>query len=351
MPKPRRTPKYCLHKPTAQAYCRINGKMIYLGPYDSPESHSRYREIVDEWMLAKSADRHTITVDELCLRYFEHSKTHYRKNGKPTSEQDCIRSALRLLIKLFGRVRAADFGPLKLGEYRDRLIREDYAIATIRKHVGRVKTMFKWAASLELVPVAIHTALTTLPHIEAGRSEARVTEPVQPVPRAHIRCLRHEVSPTVRGLINFQLLTGCRPGEAIAMTLRNVDMTGDVWRYEPDSHKTIHHGKRRVIFIGPRAQAIVRCFMAASLDAPVFRHGDSGYTIHGYRWAVRRACQRLKIDVWSPNQLRHNAATSLRRRFGIEHVRTILGHSSAVTSEIYAEVDAGTASSIMGRVG
>jgi hypothetical protein len=114
MPR-RKKPGYWHHKPSGQAYVRIDGKDQYLGPYGSAESRDRYDEVIHDWTLGQSADRHTITVDELCLRYFEHSKTHYRKNGQPTSEQDCIRSALRLLIKLFGRVRAVDFGPLKLG--------------------------------------------------------------------------------------------------------------------------------------------------------------------------------------------------------------------------------------------
>ncbi len=42
---------------------------------------------------------------------------------------------------------------------------------------------------------------------------------------------------------------------------------------------------------------------------------------------------------WHPHQLRHNAATDLRRQFGIEATRVVLGHASAVTSEIYAEMD------------
>lgn len=37
-----------------------------------------------------------------------------------------------------------------------------------------------------------------------------------------------------------------------------------------------------------------------------------------------------------PHRLRHNAATFLRREFGIEVARSILGHSSAVTTLIYA---------------
>ena len=54
---------------------------------------------------------------------------------------------------------------------------------------------------------------------------------------------------------------------------------------------------------------------------------------------------------WSPNRLRHSAATHLRKQFGIEAARVVLGHSSAGVTEIYAEQDLQRAAEIMGRVG
>jgi len=54
---------------------------------------------------------------------------------------------------------------------------------------------------------------------------------------------------------------------------------------------------------------------------------------------------------WHPHQLRHSAATSLRREFGLDAARVILGHSSATTAEIYAEADLDKARSIMGKIG
>ena len=58
-----------------------------------------------------------------------------------------------------------------------------------------------------------------------------------------------------------------------------------------------------------------------------------------------------EIPKWSPHRLRHNAATKLRREFGIEAARVVLGHRSAAVTEIYAEVDRSKAAAIMGKVG
>jgi integrase len=54
---------------------------------------------------------------------------------------------------------------------------------------------------------------------------------------------------------------------------------------------------------------------------------------------------------WHPNQLRHSAATRLRKDFGVEMARIILGHSTAFTTEIYAEVDRQQAIQLMGKAG
>ncbi len=52
-----------------------------------------------------------------------------------------------------------------------------------------------------------------------------------------------------------------------------------------------------------------------------------------------------------PHQLRHNAATELRKEFGLEAARVILGHRSAAITEVYAEMDRQKAIDAMMKVG
>jgi integrase len=54
---------------------------------------------------------------------------------------------------------------------------------------------------------------------------------------------------------------------------------------------------------------------------------------------------------WHPHQLRHNAATNLRKEFGVELARIILGHKCAFTTEIYAEADRQQAMEVILRIG
>jgi len=125
-------------------------------------------------------------------------------------------------------------------------------------------------------------------------------------------------------------------------------------------------------------------------DDPVRTPGDV-YTVCSYRRAIQYACERAfpppehlrpreledgkretsrafharlterekreiaewkKAHRWHPHQLRHNAATRIRRQFGLEAAQLVLGHSSAVvTDAVYAERDMTKVADVIRRVG
>ncbi len=53
MAKKSQLPKYTHHKPTGQAFARVDGKMVYLGKYNSPESHERYATEISDWQARR----------------------------------------------------------------------------------------------------------------------------------------------------------------------------------------------------------------------------------------------------------------------------------------------------------
>ena len=105
------------------------------------------------------------------------------------------------------------------------------------------------------------------------------------------------------------------------------------------------------------------------------------YTTASYGAAIRKACERafdmprelrnvstklpaaereqLKAKArewrekhcWHPHQLRHTAATEIRRTFGIEAAQVVLGHANIATTEIYAEKDRKLAEEVMQQLG
>lgn len=109
------------------------------------------------------------------------------------------------------------------------------------------------------------------------------------------------------------------------------------------------------------------------------------YTVASYRRAVARGCERAfppppalarrkcettdawrarltdsqkselsdwtKAHLWHPHQLRHSFATMVRKLFGLDAARAVLGHSSPIVTEVYAEIDRNKSAEVAMRVG
>jgi hypothetical protein len=61
-----------------------------------------------------------------------------------------------------------------------------------------------------------------------------------------------------------------RPGEVVLMRTMDINTSGAIWEYRPESHKTEHHEKDRVIFVGPASQAILKPWLRTDLGAYLF---------------------------------------------------------------------------------
>jgi integrase len=61
--------------------------------------------------------------------------------------------------------------------------------------------------------------------------------------------------------------------------------------------------------------------------------------------------QWRKNHRWHLHQLRHTAATQIRKDFGLEASQAVLGHASVDATQIYAEKNTGIAKRVMQEVG
>jgi integrase len=218
----------------------------------------------------------------------------------------------------------------------------------------------------------------------------------------------------VAAMVRLQQLTGARPGEVCILRACDIDMTGHVWLYRPGSdqgpdgqHKTAYAGRKRVIALGPQAQASLKPFLTLNTTAYLFdprialeeMRADmrarrktrvppsqqnrrqkkprwtpgNRYTTQAYYNCIRRACKRANRDArakaieegmdrqeaearvfvpaWHPHQLRHMHATEVRRRYGLEAAQVTLGHSQANITQLYAERDLGLAVKVASEIG
>jgi integrase len=261
----------------------------------------------------------------------------------------------------------------------------------VNSQVHRLCRFFNWGASHELIPIEVFHRLKSVPALRRGRSEARETEAVKPVAIELVDAVRPFLNRQVRALVDLQLLTGARGGELFK--LRPIDIQIDkkkgVWTIDLCRHKSAHLGKSRTLILGPKAQKVVKPFLTdRALDTCLFRPADADrerraalaakrktprscgntpganrvasprkkpgdhYTASSYRRAIERACEKVGIPAWHPHQLRHAAATAIRRDFGLEAAQLALGHSSSlVTDAVYAERDLDRMVEVMKAIG
>jgi integrase len=409
-----RTPTLCRHRGRSLGYVTLDGREHYLGHWSAdqrkppPAVRAAYDELVARWLahgrrLPDESPQAPATVNEIILAFVKYAQGHYReRSGTVCSEVEAIKHACAVVRELYCRTPAASFGPKALKAVRARMVEKGWCRSYVNRQVNRVKRMFRWATAEEMIPASVIHGLTAVPAIRKGEPGIRESEPVKPVPAAHVEAALPHLTPTVRAMVELQRLTGMRPGEVVILRGCDLDATGKVWVYRPHYHKTEHRGQSREVYLGPRAQAVLKPWLRAELQAYLFSPAEAEeqrnaersasrktprwashmkrnaakrkakpkrprgdhYTPESYGRSIAYACRNadraarrealesaatdeereaieatVYVPTWAPNRLRHNAATGLRKEFGIELARIVLGHSTAFTTEIYAEAD------------
>jgi integrase len=222
--------------------------------------------------------------------------------------------------------------------------------------------------------------------------------PVTPVDDEVVQVTLPFLPTTIAVMVRIQQLTGARPGEICTLRPGDIDCSKPVWVWRPPSHKTTWRGHDRVISIGPRAQEVLKKYLRRDSSAYCFspdesekerskarrlarkspvtpsqrrrkakskgkRRPGSRYDTAAYRRAIARAVAAanadrlskdptaLPIPNWAPNQLRHSAATKVRKEFGLEAAQVVLGHTSADITQVYAERNHALAQEVMKQIG
>lgn len=371
-------PSYRQHKPSKQAIVTLSGRDFYLGAYGTEESRREYDRLVAEWIangrrLPSDAGT-SITIAELLNDYLDYAREYYKTDSETTSEYTGMVEAVRPLNLLYASTEARQFGPLSLKAVRQKMVDKGWCRKHINRSVSRLRRVFKWGVENEMVPATVLEGLKAVAPLRKDKTEARESEPVKPVPSEHVDLVLRYVSRQVAAMIELQRLTGMRPGEVVLLRPADVERADPVWIYTPTKHKTEYRGHSRVIYLGPKAQAVLRpwldrapkahCFSPKEAEAernavrrtnrqsPMTpsqskrkpkanpkRPKQDKYTVSSYRRAITYAIRKSGCPHWHPHQLRHFTATKVRGLGGLDIAQIILGHTNAKTTEIYAEVE------------
>ncbi|TWT49355.1 site-specific tyrosine recombinase XerC [Rubripirellula amarantea] len=394
MPRPKsEIPSYRKHS-SGQARVTINGRDYLLGPHGTQASKREYDRLIAEYLgsgrsSSYGTEPEAYLVGHLILDYLQHAKDYYGTGV--TSELHRIKSGCKPLKSLYATQRAVDFGPIQFKAVRQAFIDNDQCRTGINAQMKRLARMFKWAAGEGKLPAAVYDTLRLIPSLRRGRTEAKESKPVKPVPADVVAATLAKLNPVVADMVRVQFLTCCRPGELCKLTPAMIDRTGDVWVATLDDHKTAHHGHTRAIFIGPKCQEILTGYLDRDPTERLFRPCDAismkrakakanrttpmnqgnraGYSENSrkgkrakrapgiayrtceYGQAVRRAAKQAGVEHWAPNQLRHSRATEIRKLFGLEGSQVIAGHAKADVTQVYAERDSERAIEIARKAG
>jgi integrase len=323
-------------------------------------------------------------LSEVWAAYDRRNLVYYRKGGKVTSEVGVIRTACRIVDRLFGTLPAARFGPQELLKVRAEMVRLGWCRSSINTQVGRVRSMFKWAGRVEqgpLVPMSVYHTLREIEPLKRGRCNVPEAPRVRPVAWELIERTLPILGPVVRNIVRVHWLLGCRSQDVLKM--RPCDLVTDapcpacagvlpkrqrcaacacrgwvelaVWLYYPEGYKTQHHDHLAALRyrIGPRGQEILRPLLDACPDRdswvfpckPIWG-GTGRYSTNGYRYHITRLIDKagrerpeLGLERWSPRQIRHARLTEIRALHGVEVAQEWAQHQSLSTTEIYAEAD------------
>jgi hypothetical protein len=184
MSRSNKTPSYRFHKASGNAVVVIKGRSFYLGPWKSPESEAEYKadhrrvvrpRAVGARARIPSIRRPQVRSEDLradpgilrprpgVLRQGRRADDGGRRHqAGPQGRQGTLRRHARQGLR--------PAGPRDLPRA---MIARGWSRKSINRQVGRVRKMFKWAASKQMLPKSVHDELTAVEGLRQGRSAAK----------------------------------------------------------------------------------------------------------------------------------------------------------------------------------
>ncbi len=259
------------------------------------------------------------TLTDLAALYREYQRAKQRDMGT-------IEARLKNLLAFFGQTpleaieeRAAEYVNVRReADITNGTINRELAVLNHMLHLAHRKfRMLRHGAFIERLE-------------EAGPRERELT-------RAEEASLLPACPSDLRDLIEAGLMTGMREGELIGLRRGQVDLEARVITFAPTKK-----GLKRLMPINERLYYLLARRCARLLPgAMVFTLGGQPWQ----RWHIRnrlsRAITRAKIPAVRFHDLRHTAASRLRRAGAdLEHIRKVLGHQAVRTTHGYVHYEA-----------
>lgn len=381
---------------------RIAGVDYYCGKHGDPKTEAKYKLLISEWLANQQTfeakRQHKKSIEDISVCYLEYAKSYY-----DSRDYGCLKLIVQTTLGLYRERDADSFSSTEFKTVREQFAKEKFRKVRSRQYVNKCMAwlirMFAWCTGEGLVRPEVVAMLREIPALRKGKTtipeSAKSRMRSKLVMQSIVEATLPRLPKVVADMVRLQQLLGCRPGELCTIKPSMIVSTTEVWTIGLEEHKTEHHDHERTIYVGPKAQAILKkyldrpgdsyCFSpreaveqhraakTASRKTPPNQGNHSGYSAStragatkakynkcyntaSYGHSIARACkltwpapegldaeQVKQWDAqhrWTPHQLRHSAGQEIRIQFGLEHVAAVLGHADIETSKIYSTIRA-----------
>ncbi len=118
-------------------------------------------------------------------------------------------------------------------------------------------------------------------------------------------------------------LAGMRPGKVVLMRGCDLETTESIWVYKPMEHKTQHHGRERIIHLGPQAQGILCPLLKPDMTMFLFSPRDAAPSGSAARRTAR-------ITPLTPSPRARKPKSNPKRQLGERYTTIFYGQSHFV---------------------
>jgi integrase len=292
---------------------------------------SRWLKTIGDNLAAKLAGAGLVLPRESAtLAAFIDAYIASRTDARPNTARN-FKTARRFLVDHFGADRRLrSIGPGDCDEWRQEMVQNGLAEATISKQVKTARQFFKLACRKGLIDA------NPFQDVKAGsqRNEARLRF----IDRATIeKVLDAAPNPEWRLIIALARFGGVRtPSESLALKWSDVDWAAN--RFIVPSPKTAHQGKPfRIVPLFPELRPYLEAAFEAAPDGAVYVIGQFRDTTQNLRTQLLRILRRAGVEPWprSFHNLRASRQTELADQFPLHVVTDWIGNSPEVADRHY----------------